>query len=337
MEELNCYEENIARYFDGGMSTKQIEKMEKDILNDNNKRNELKDFSKIWEKSGELGNYDKINLEEDWQKVRSRMGFLPKTRKIPFRSYFIRIAAIIVLAFGLAYFFTQLIHNVPQDTVSDYYTVTSENQSKEVILPDNSVIVLNKNSKLVYNSNFGSVNRDIILEGEAFFNVQRNESLPFRVFTDNSTVEVLGTSFNIKQKDNKIKVSVLTGNVAFYETDKKDNRVGLTKNESSEFNLKTKHFSSKKELSPNTLAWKTGKFKVVQGQPVEEFFQAVADYYHLKLEMKVENNFNENFEGTDDAEFTAESIDSVMEYADIVISRPFAHDVQNGKLIIRDK
>lgn len=337
MEEFIYNDENIARYFDGSMGTKSIEEMEQEILDNNNKRSEMKDFSSIWEKSGELGKYDKINLEEDWQKVSSRMGFLPKTKRIPFKSFFIRIAAIIVLALGLAYFFSQLIHNVPQNPSSDYYTVSSENQSKEVVLPDNSLIVLNKNSRLVYNNNFGSLNRDIILEGEAFFNVERNESLPFRVFTDNSTVEVLGTSFNIKQKDNKIKVSVLTGEVAFYETDKKSNRVGLTKNESSEFNLKTKHFTGKKHLSANTLAWKTGKFKVVQGQPVGEFFQAVADYYHLELELDVENDFDETFEGTRENELPAESIDSVMEYAHVVIYRPFIHIVENGKLKIRDK
>ena len=57
--------------------------------------------------------------------------------------------------------------------------IYSENEVKEITLPDQSILTLNKNSKIVYDSDFGKEHRDIQLSGSAYFDVERNEALPF--------------------------------------------------------------------------------------------------------------------------------------------------------------
>ncbi|NML21980.1 DUF4974 domain-containing protein [Pseudoflavitalea sp. G-6-1-2] len=93
---------------------------------------------------------------------------------------------------------------------------TEAKQQKNLILPDGTKIWLNSNSKLSYRSSYASKNREVYLEGEAFFDVAPNAELPFSIHSSDLTVQVLGTSFNVRsyQNDSEIDVAVATGKVA---------------------------------------------------------------------------------------------------------------------------
>ena len=65
-------------------------------------------------------------------------------------------------------------------------------------LVDGSSVYLTPNTTLTYSKKFGSSNRNITLEGEAFFDVSSNPNLPFVIETSDASVRVLGTSFSVK-------------------------------------------------------------------------------------------------------------------------------------------
>jgi len=90
-----------------------------------------------------------------------------------------------------------------------------EQQSQ--LLADGSTVYLNGDSRLKYKINSEANERQLYLEGEAFFDVARDETKPFVIGLEDSQVQVLGTSFNIKAypEDGQISTSVLTGRVAF--------------------------------------------------------------------------------------------------------------------------
>ncbi|MBW8244243.1 FecR domain-containing protein [Muricauda oceani] len=77
-------------------------------------------------------------------------------------------------------------------------------------LPDGSRVMLNGNSKLQYHQKSDGV-RSVVLEGEAFFDVARDEQAPFVIQTNDVRTKVLGTSFNIRSTDSIIDISVATG------------------------------------------------------------------------------------------------------------------------------
>lgn len=85
------------------------------------------------------------------------------------------------------------------------------------LLADGSTVYLNGDSRLKYKINSEASERQLYLEGEAFFDVARDEAKPFVIGLENSEVQVLGTSFNIKAypEDGQISTSVITGRVAF--------------------------------------------------------------------------------------------------------------------------
>ncbi|MEM6763589.1 MAG: FecR domain-containing protein [Bacteroidota bacterium] len=78
-------------------------------------------------------------------------------------------------------------------------------------LPDQSLVTLNATSTLVLDTTNWADNRTLFLEGEAFFDV--TEGSPFRVETDQGDVQVLGTSFNVFQREERFKVACITGKV----------------------------------------------------------------------------------------------------------------------------
>ena len=120
-------------------------------------------------------------------------------------------------------------------------------QQQRVILPDNSIVTLEKNASIITDENYGKGNRTVYLTGEAFFEVKRNIKQPFRVYSGGLVTEVLGTSFTIKPKPNTIEVLVKTGKVSVFakETLKNDKIDGviITANQKASFDTELKTIS----------------------------------------------------------------------------------------------
>ena len=113
-----------------------------------------------------------------------------------------KIAAVLVIAFGI-YFYT---------TTLDKYTKTVASQQKTVVLPDASQVELNAMSTITFNAFNWDKRRYLNLNGEAFFKVAKGKK--FDVKTELGTVSVLGTQFNIKQRKDYFEVTCYEGKVA---------------------------------------------------------------------------------------------------------------------------
>jgi transmembrane sensor len=110
-----------------------------------------------------------------------------------------RVAAILAICFSLYYYTTTI------DT-----TITTEFAQKTTIeLPDASSVSLNAKSLLAFNKNSWKNEREVTLEGEAFFKVAKGSS--FHVITKTGTVRVYGTQFNVKQRDDYFEVICYEG------------------------------------------------------------------------------------------------------------------------------
>jgi transmembrane sensor len=110
----------------------------------------------------------------------------------------LRIAAAVVLIFGTTYFMMR-----------DTQVTTEFAQTETVILPDDSEIILNAGSHVSYNKLGWSGERKVALEGEAYFKVEKGQT--FDVVTNQGTVSVLGTQFNVKDRENFFEVVCYEG------------------------------------------------------------------------------------------------------------------------------
>jgi len=97
-----------------------------------------------------------------------------------------------------------------------YNTIeTPKGGQYQVFLPDGTRVWLNAASSLKYPEIFAGNERKVELNGEAYFEVAKNKSLPFKVISKNQEVEVLGTHFNINtyMDEKTIKTTLLEGSI----------------------------------------------------------------------------------------------------------------------------
>jgi len=124
------------------------------------------------------------------------------TKTLDWLKPLLRIASIVVIAFGL--YFTFLYDNVT-------HIETLASQKTTIELPDQSEVTLNSDSEIEYLKKNWDDNRELNLDGEAYFKVAKGKS--FDVITSQGRVTVVGTEFNVKQRNNYFEVQCFEGSV----------------------------------------------------------------------------------------------------------------------------
>ncbi|MBN1144975.1 MAG: FecR domain-containing protein [Bacteroidales bacterium] len=244
-------------------------------------------FDMIREHATNLRLFDQINTDADWRLVSARVADkLPVNyRRISWHTYFLRIAALVVFTSGLSFGLYKLLVNTNSRENSGFVSENADQLIKEVILPDGSSVTLNKGSRLSYRGSFGVGSRDVILEGEALFNVVPGMAVPFQVFAGGSVVKVTGTSFSVSEaRDGSVKVSVLSGTVELSSTREEQNKISIAANQSG-YVLKNKQLKVEAGVSANVLSWKTG-YLLFNQTPLDSALIDIAHHFGRSLELE---------------------------------------------------
>lgn len=181
------------------------------LAEDSTHRQRYEQLLLIWRESKKLESQSKVDTNDAWKRLQSRIQANQnatasvKTYRLK-RIMVWRAAASVLLLIGLgigAYYFS----------ISRKITIVSDNVVVTDTLPDHSVITLNKNSSISYRRSFNKRNREVVLNGEAFFNVVHNEDIPFKVAVNNIEISDVGTSFNIRSDKGNTEIIVTSGEV----------------------------------------------------------------------------------------------------------------------------
>ncbi|MDT0678494.1 FecR family protein [Autumnicola musiva] len=159
-----------------------------------------------------------LDYGEPVQEIRDRI--FSNIRKDLFgtNSEWLKIAASVLIVVGLG------ILGLWFGTTSHIKTYRNNiTQVKHIRLLDGTKVILNKGSQIQYDeSKYNKKAREVKLTGEAFFDVARNEDKPFLVSNGDIITIVLGTSFNIQEKSNNVRVTVVSGKVKVVNKKNKD-------------------------------------------------------------------------------------------------------------------
>jgi hypothetical protein len=192
----------------------------------------------------------------------------PKSQgKASLFTIFTRIAAILSVPLLLSsiYFYSEL-HKQKQQysssTPNVYNTFKAPLGARtQVVLPDGSLVWLNSGSSLTYPSRFDTESRKLILDGEAYFEVVKNESIPMEVSTGQLKVKVYGTKFNLNAyaDEDRIETTLVEGKVALMPKNNKK-EINLEPGYNASFSLTDQHMEiSKVEDMDAYIGWKDGK------------------------------------------------------------------------------
>ena len=165
----------------------------------------------VWENSKTTLQHSTVDEDLAWEKFKTKRSRTSKTIRFPFWLRGVA-AAFVLLAIGwIALSF------IPHSGRAYFTEVVLEaggNSQREILL-DGTLVTLNKNSKLSYSQTMFSGERHAyLLEGEAYFEVRRDEDKPFYIQADDLTIKVLGTSFNVKKQGDYTHVVLDRGSVS---------------------------------------------------------------------------------------------------------------------------
>ncbi|MHA4808816.1 FecR family protein [Flavitalea flava] len=214
---------------------------------------------------------------------------------------------------------------------------------KTAMLPDGSVVTLHSNSRLTLASGFNKTNRELILSGEAFFDVSQDALHPFIVHTDHVNIEVLGTLFNVQAYpgDAHTETSLFKGKVAVYVKGHPDQRVILLPSQKS---VIANHTEKKVPVTDTVIAvvplaadpvshkakeiaWVRNRIKIVD-EPLETIAARLQDWYGISIIFTDNEVKAYRYSGTFESETVVKALDALQ------LSYPFSFRVENEKIII---
>lgn len=244
-------------------------------------------LQKLWNR-GDIKTKD-FDSNRAWETMQQKIQNRPLSKivKMPAYRQLMRIAAVaailIIGAFSV-YYFTSVL---PGSQVIVASANTTE-RGKEITLNDGTTVWLNRGATLSYKKKFVGDERAVTLTGEAFFKVHRNPEKPFIIATDNASVKVLGTSFNVRSSYDNTKVVVKTGRVRVSNSKESDFQI-ITPGLSAEVSgaMVTKH----KTKNRNYLAWKTGEF-TFNNATLHQVVKDLNSWYDNKIVLKSTNSTN---------------------------------------------
>jgi len=236
---------------------------------------------KYWTEMDEIVRSEKVNTDKAWNKLYKRLegdGLIQK--KNIFRSDAFRIAASVIIIIGLS--FTGLYIGTNGFEKSSNNIITAGINEKNIIvdLPDGSTVILNRNSSIEYPDKFEGQTRTVKLEGEAYFDIQHDATIPFIVDAEEGNVTVLGTCFNVNTTSNKIEVLVTSGKVIL-KSNIGESSVTL---EPGDLGLISDHSASKTiNNDPNYLSWKT-ELLVFEGDSLGKVITDLKRVHNINIE-----------------------------------------------------
>ncbi len=203
-------------------------------------------------------------------------------RVLPALKWSARIAAVLIVIVSATYFLKEYQYNKVEQLQN---VAVPAGQRAQITLADGTKIWLNAKSTLTYASNFGRNDRNVVLDGEAYFEVSPNKDIPFYVHTEHNQIKVVGTSFNVcaYKGTNEFNTTLVEGIVDIYKADGQQRLVRLTKDEI--FSSKYGKYSKSMLTSYDYLRWKEGLY-CFDDTPFKEVLERVEKYYSITISVQ---------------------------------------------------
>lgn len=209
-----------------------------------------------------------IDVDKEWEMCAANVGINTKKGKVLKLNSLLKIAAAVVLTAGVSWFIINNDNNNEQ-------TFASAETLTEATVENSTLISINKNSKIVCSQKKGEFN--VKLQGEAYFDVEKNPARKFKISAGEATIVVHGTSFNVCQNVEKTVVSVNTGEVEVI-----NNQTGESQKITRGQQIVCSGNTLQKTLNTaNCMAWKSKKFEF-NNSPISDVMDDLSKVYGFK-------------------------------------------------------
>lgn len=339
MKDKNSIPDHIKQllidYLSGTLAGEDRTLLERWIQEDQEHRDLIKEISGIWQASSFLKNKPEFDANEAWGTVLQAISVKKKTPlfSIVRLKPLLRIAAMLILAFSLGLISKTYWEKDTSDVTMLVEMATPDNSKAYVTLPDSTRIWLNAGSNVRYSRTYGVSERDIQLEGEAYFVVAKNKELPFIVHTSGITVQALGTMFNVRAypADNKVETALEEGSVLLTARSgdgEEVTSVTLIPNQIASFLKGDNAFTVENAPSAQYTVWKESRW-TIRKEPLDSFFKMLESRYRVTLTYPANKLQQHTFSGT----IVDETLEEVLDM--VKLTSPIDYFINNGQVVIK--
>jgi transmembrane sensor len=194
----------------------------------------------------------------------------------------------------------------------NYNTLTTPRGGQfRVTLPDGTAVWLNAASSIRYPTRFAGSERLVEISGEAYLEVASNAQQPFKVkITDGTTINVLGTSFNINaynDTEQPVTTTLISGAIQISKTNKT-----VTLRPGQQAQMREEITVSKQVDTEQVMAWKNGLF-YFKNAPLQEVMEQLSRWYDIEVVYKGKIP-DKKFDGKLDRQLQLSQVIRIMQY-----------------------
>lgn len=243
------------------------------------------EIRKIWLESEQYELPFELDHDADFAKMKSTISTSNSPAKMvkmrPRRLWLKGIAAAVIVLLGATFLFQNNFLNE-----EEWEVVEANSEIQKLQLADGSKVWLNAGSTLSYPAKFSKNKRPIKLVGEAFFEVNKDPNRPFEVTTNQTTVTVLGTEFNVRDiaEEKTFEVAVQEGKVRVQKNESSQ-KVILVKNEKAVYDEQNDSLKKVVDKNLNALAWKRKSLRF-QNTTLENALSTLESQFNIKIELQ---------------------------------------------------
>ncbi|HBK31697.1 FecR family protein [Limibacterium fermenti] len=264
----------IVKYLDNEIDIHEKEVLDRWVSTSKENERHFIRMAKTWEQTI-------IRLQNERSASEHYMRFqqllLRRKRKMHKIVYRISAVAAVLLLLSIMHFF------VVPSLDDPLLTEVTFNQKKEIVLPDGSVVWLNKNSTLEYRKKFLH-DRNVHITGEAYFDVTPDKKHPFTVKASDITIKVMGTEFTITNySDEASAETVLKSGCIQLTTPKTEKEILLRPGQMVSYDKASGNVELKSVDPANFTGWINDRL-VFQNTPLRHVFTQLEKWYGIAIE-----------------------------------------------------
>lgn len=220
---------------------------------------------------------------------------------------------------GMLAYLSSALGQSPAASEITYNTITTPRGGQyNVVLPDGTQVWLNAASSLKFPTAFTGKERNVELNGEAYFEVVKNKAMPFHVSSAGQTIEVLGTHFDVNAYNDEtaLKTTLLEGSVKIAKGGLsamlKPGQQSTISNNETNAAIKVSEVADIDEI----MAWKNGKFHF-NDTDIKTVMRQISRWYDVDIEYTGKIPGDDVFTGTFSRSLTAAKALKILEFSGV--------------------
>ena len=253
----------------------------------------------LWVSSAVADDTQQYDVDQAFERFRKRTG-LDQSGKQSYkwyRTWSVAAVAIVLLGLITVTAYWQGSRQI-QSNFSDIVVEAPLGSKTKLTLPDGSTVWLNAGSKMVYSQGFGVSDRRLAFQGEGYFEVEKNDEMPFLVQTHDVNVTVVGTKFNFRNypEDEEAVVELLEGKVALENQLKEEAVRYLSPNEKMVLHKATGEMDITSTKVKEATLW-TENILLFDEDLLPDIVRELERSYHVQIEIDNEDLKQTRFYG----------------------------------------